>query len=162
MMPSIGVLVLTFVPIIVLKIHGPVGAPDSALYAGSVSFAYTTEILGGFLIAFLLLALVKANRMKIPLLALDEKGLKTPLILFPWPLVGKVWVGRALSSPVLCISSTNDEAMLKRLPGILRFRYAVRRRIYGAPVLLPAVRGMSLQDVCDLIDEYRTHFNAVK
>ena len=97
----------------------------------------------------------------IPELVLDENGLRTPTVLWGWPLIGNAWVGRLLGRPVLCISTINDKAVLKRFPWLFRCRFALRRRTVGAPIVLPTMRDTSLLDVCDLIDEYRLHFNPI-
>lgn len=155
--PALAIVLLLFVPIVFLQIHGAVGPSDSGFRAGALSFAFTTAIGGAGLLVVLLLLLVKAKRMNIPLLALDERGLKTPIIQFAWPLIRDAWVGRVLGLPVLCISTINDDAVMKRIPALFRLRYALRRRIVGAPMVLPAMRGISLQEVCDLIAEYRAY-----
>ena len=161
-LPLMGIVLLLFAPIAFLQIHGAVGPPDSPLQAGMLSFAVTTAVAGTVYLALFLLLLVRASRLNIPELVLDEKGLRTPLVLFGWPLIGEVWVAHLLARPVLCISMIKDEAVMKRIPAFLRLRYAIRRRIVGAPIALPTMRDISLQDLCNLIDEYRTHFNQLE
>jgi hypothetical protein len=143
----------------ILKMHGSLGPPDSDIQVGAKSFAITTAACGAFILTVYVLLLIRASRLNIPELVLDEKDLRTPMVLWGWPLIRNVWVGKIFGSPVLCVSTINDEAVLKRFPRLFRWRFALRRRIFGAPIVLPSMRDTSFLVVCDLIDEYRSHFN---
>ena len=91
-----------------------------------------------------------------PVLTIDGANLTTPMVNLPWSAVGDVRTRTFLGLPALCISTTDDNALIKRSPVNRKIWYGARRWLLGAPIVLPAVREMPITELCSLIAQYRT------
>jgi hypothetical protein len=156
-LPSAAISMSLLIPILVLTLHGAFFSPGSLFAGADTFFARGCAIAGLASLALLGAALLTAYKRPQPTLTLDESGLATPVISLPWSEVSEVRTRKCLGLPALCISTANDDALIRDAPLHLKIWYGVRRLLTGAPIVLPAVRELPLTDLCDLIAQYRTN-----
>lgn len=154
-LPSAAIGMVFFVPIVVLKLHGHFVGPDSPLVGFDSTVAQIAAVIGLALEGLLLLAVVTATKKRTAVLAIDNSTLTTPVISLPWSSVRHVAVRKCFGLSALCVSTADDDALIKEAPINLKLWYGMRRWLLGAPVAVPPVREMPLTDLCTLIEQFR-------
>jgi hypothetical protein len=163
--PAFGIIALLYIPAIVQLARGgpivPIIAADGDGFAAGfwsafgASFALSSAVMTT--LALCLIAYAAFGATKQPFLVLDEKVLKTNGLAVIWGSVGTVTTGRTFGMPCLRIATVNDTAMIAGLRFPLKIVFGLRVFMYGAPIFVPEVKDVSLDELRELIETYRAN-----
>jgi hypothetical protein len=89
----------------------------------------------GFLLFVGLLGLSAYRFARQPVVVMDER---------------RLW-----GQSVLRINSINDALLIRRVPFPLNSIYWLRLRMYGAPMIVPELKGITPDEFCALMEQHR-------
>lgn len=154
----IGVRLLPSIVIAAAVFLGPLVLTETVPQTRDIfepAFSFVVAAVGIFVLFRYFRAGWRLTKNPVPLLTLDEATISTPLGSLKWSSVGSVNVRNFLWRKRLCISTINDNVFLSRLPAGLALFAGIRTWIFGAPMVIGPLRGISYSDLCSLIDQYR-------
>ena len=153
LLPSAAIGTLLVVPYFALRALGVTENVEPFQIAMVV--LKVSVFIGIAFLALLALAVVGAALRPIPILTFDDERLATPLTKLPWAQVRRVDVRPLLWMRRLCVSTYDDGALVRRSGYPRNLRYWVTRWLTGAPVALPELDGITLEEASCLAEEYR-------
>jgi hypothetical protein len=124
-------------------------SPGGALVA-QVAFA----LAGSALLCWGAVFVYLAMRLRRPALIMTPAGIRRSDIALRWCDVASVGIQRYFGQPYVALTLRDPEAFLRALPTYASTAYAGQLRRTNERILLPAARGLSTAQLCDLIGNY--------
>jgi hypothetical protein len=127
----------------------------SFLRSGLSSFS--GGLIVGTLVALTFGVYIFAKVSKRPVVIIEDERLRLPRagIALRWDGVGGFTKGRMFGTPLVGVSTLNDDALMRAVSPLNRLVFRLRIHACGAPFTIPPVREMSLDELYALLEERR-------
>jgi hypothetical protein len=86
---------------------------------------------------------------------MDDERVSLAGVRIDWGAIGSIKERRQWGRSVLRINSTNDALLIRRVPFPLNSIYWLRLRMYGAPMIVPELKGIAPDEFCALMEQHR-------
>jgi hypothetical protein len=167
-LPSFVVVGFCLIAAIVQLARGGLAFPDPNLQGDDFAAGFWTTFPYTFAVGFGLMAIIVLailaysayHATRRPFLVLDAEFFAVPGLKLTWTSIGALTPGSNLGSPCLRVNTLNDKALIERVRFPLSLIYALRVRLYGAPIFIAPVKEVPLEELRELIETYRTSATA--
>ena len=117
--------------------------------------AQVASAIVGFILILLLTGFVLyASMLRRPMLTLATSSLQRKDLALRWGDVSNIGTQRHLGQPYVAVTLRDPEAFLKAIPSYVATTYARQFKRTQNSILIPAMRGLSFQQLYDLIEHY--------
>jgi hypothetical protein len=111
----------------------------------------------GSIVAVIGVLYLRAVVNKRPMVIVDEERLRLPRhgIALRWEGIKSFTRSRLFWTPVIGISTVNDDGLVRAVPFVLKLIYRIRIRGCGGPFAIPPVKEASLDELYTMLEERR-------